>query len=74
MLADDPSPGARDALAHALDDKSWLVRAAAAQAMGLHGTLKDVPTLAPLLSDVHKQVRYRAAAAIIRVTNGLPNG
>ena len=74
MLGDDPSPEARAALAHGLDDKSWLVRAAAAQAMGLHGTPKDVPALVPLLSDGQKQVRYRVAAAIIRVTNGLPNG
>jgi HEAT repeat protein len=42
------------------------VRAAAAEALGAHGSLNDIATLAPLLNDEHKEVRYRAAAAIIR--------
>jgi HEAT repeat protein len=52
-----------------LQDKSWLVRAAAAQALGVHGSVNDVKTLAPLLDDSEKKVRYRAAAAIIRVAS-----
>jgi HEAT repeat protein len=66
-LADDASEDARDALRDALQDKSWIVRAAAAEALGVHGSVNDVKTLAPLLDDSEKKVRYRAAAAIIRV-------
>jgi HEAT repeat protein len=69
LLADDTSIDAREVLREALQDKSWIVRAAAAEALGAHGSLNDVKTLAPLLDDRHKEVRYRAAAAIIRVTS-----
>ena len=68
LLANDTSDSAREALEEALQDKSWVVRAAAAEALGVHGSLNDVATLAPLLDDPQKEVRYRAAAAIIRVT------
>jgi len=70
LLADDKSDSAREALRDALQDKSWIVRAAAAEAIGAHGSANDVATLAPLLDDPHKEVRYRAAAAILRV---MPN-
>jgi HEAT repeat protein len=66
LLADDTSDDAREALREALQDKNWIVRAAAAQSLGVHGSTNDVETLAPLLDDAHKEVRYRAAAAIIR--------
>jgi hypothetical protein len=69
LLADDASDDAREALREALQDKSWMVRAAAAEALGVRGSLIDVNTLAPLLDDQQKKVRYRAAAAIIRVTS-----
>jgi HEAT repeat protein len=69
LLADDTSDDAREVLREALQDKSWIVRAAAAEALGVHGSLNDVATLAPLLDDQQKEVRYRAAAAIIRVTS-----
>jgi HEAT repeat protein len=69
LLADDMSDDARDVLRDALLDKSWIVRAAAAQALGVHGSVNDVKTLAPLLEDQEKKVRYRAAAAIIRVAS-----
>lgn len=67
LLAEDSSEDARDVLRDALQDKSWIVRAAAAEALGVHGSVSDVKTLAPLLDDSEKKVRYRAAAAIIRV-------
>lgn len=67
LLADDKSDDAREALRDALEDKSWIVRGAAAEAIGAHGSANDVATLAPLLNDPHKEVRYRAAAAILRV-------
>ncbi len=69
LLADGTSDDAREDLREALQDKSWIVRAAAAEAIGVHGSLNDVATLAPLLGDQEKKVRYRAAAAIIRVTS-----
>ncbi len=67
LLADDKSDSAREALRDALEDKSWIVRGAAAEAIGAHGTVNDVATLSPLLDDPQKEVRYRAAAAILRV-------
>jgi len=67
LLADDTSDDAREVLREALQDKSWIVRAAAAEALGVHGSLNDIETLAPLLGDQEKKVRYRAAAAMIRV-------
>jgi hypothetical protein len=69
LLAEDSTEDAREVLREALQDKSWLVRAAAAQALGVHGSVNDVKTLAPLLDDSEKKVRYRAAAAIIRVAS-----
>lgn len=69
LLAEDANEDAREVLREALQDKSWIVRAAAAEALGVHGSLNDIETLAPLLRDQEKKVRYRAAAAIIRVTS-----
>jgi HEAT repeat protein len=69
LLADDANDEAREVLREALQDKSWIVRAAAAEALGVHGSLNDIEALAPLLGDQEKKVRYRAAAAIIRVTS-----
>jgi HEAT repeat protein len=69
LLGNDTSDDGREVLREALQDKSWIVRAAAAEALGVHGSLNDVTTLAPLLDDQQKEVRYRAAAAIIRVTS-----
>jgi HEAT repeat protein len=69
LLADDANEDAREVLREALQDKSWIVRAAAAEALGVHGSLNDIETLAPLLSDQENKVRHRAAAAIIRVTS-----
>ena len=57
LLADDPSDDAREVLREALQDKSWIVRAAAAEALGVHGSLNDVTTLAPLMDDPQKEVR-----------------
>ncbi len=69
LLAEDASTDAREVLREALQDKSWIVRAAASEALGVHGSVSDVKILAPLLDDQEKRVRYRAAAAIIRVSS-----
>lgn len=72
MLADDTTYDGREALRDALQDKSWMVRAAAAEALGVRGSANDISTLAPLLEDDQKEVRYRAAAAIIRSYRSSP--
>jgi HEAT repeat protein len=73
LLAEDESADGREVLREALQDKSWIVRAAAAEALGVHGSMSDVKILAPLLDDQEKRVRYRAAAAIIRVSLNRPS-
>jgi HEAT repeat protein len=67
LLGDSTDADARDTLEHALEDGSWLVRAAAAQAIARHGTQREIAMLAPLLNDDHFEVRYEAAAAIVRL-------
>jgi HEAT repeats len=69
LPANDSSEAAREALRDALQVRSWIVRAAAAEALGFHGSVGDVATLAPMLDDQQKEVRYRAAAAIIRMSS-----
>ena len=61
-------PGDRVLLEEALKDKSWLVRAAAAQALGHAGDQSDIEKLMPMMDDSHPAVRYKAAAAIVRLT------
>jgi HEAT repeat protein len=67
LLGDVTDANSHNALGLALKDNSWLVRAAAAQAISRHGTQSDIAMLAPLLSDDHFEVRYEAAAAIVRL-------
>ncbi len=67
LLGDDSSVDSRDALQQALGDKSWVVRAAVAAALGNHGSRSDIATLAPLLDDGNYNVRLQAAAAIMRL-------
>ncbi|HUK30245.1 MAG TPA: HEAT repeat domain-containing protein [Candidatus Acidoferrum sp.] len=67
LLGDGTDAYAHDALGQALADNSWIVRAAAAEALSRHGTQDDIALLAPLLKDEHYEVRYEAAAAIVRL-------
>ena len=68
MLGHDNSEESREAIQLALSEKSWVVRASAAEAMGRQGSPRDIDKLAPLLEDSHPEVRYNAAAAIVRLT------
>ena len=65
LLARDRS--SLEKLEGALEDKSPLVRAAAAKALGGSGNRAVVPKLKPLLEDKQDGPRYMAAAAIVRI-------
>jgi HEAT repeat protein len=57
-------------LQDALNDKNWIVRAAAAQALGASRHREQIPFLRPLLEDSKPAIRCMAAAAIIRLSAG----
>jgi HEAT repeat protein len=66
FLGSDPK--SVDALEAALNDKSWVVRAASAKALGNIGFRDSIPKLAPLMDDKNESVRYTAAATIVRLS------
>jgi len=69
-LAKDPDPKSGQALADAATtNKSWIVRAAALNAIALRGETSLLPTAEAQLDDATEQVRYSAAAAVIRLTD-----
>lgn len=72
LLARDHDPDSIAALEDALFDKNWVVRAAAAKALGVQGRLQSLPKLQPLLQDKRAAVRFLAAASIIRITRFRP--
>jgi len=67
LLADDKTPEASSAIRQALGDKNWTVRAAAARALALAGSMRDFKEIAALLDDKREEVQYSAAAAVIRL-------
>lgn len=73
VLASDPDPATTQALTDALDDKSWLVRAAALEALSVRGNPSVLPLVEVSLSDDKAAVRYTAAAAIVRLMS-IPQG
>ena len=69
-LAKDPDPKSGQALASsAAENKSWIVRAAALNAMALRGETSLLPAAEAQLEDPKEEVRYSAAAAVIRLTD-----
>ena len=68
LLASGTDSGDRVILEQALNDKSWLVRAAAAEALGYAGDESDIDKLRVMMDKGHPAVRYKAAAAIVRLT------
>jgi HEAT repeat protein len=68
LLSSGTDSDDRAILERALNDKNWVVAAAAADALGHAGDLSDVDKLMPLLNNGHPTVKYRAAAAIVRLT------
>lgn len=71
LLGGGTDPGDRVLLEQALKDKSWLVRAAAAEALGHAGDQSDIEKLMTMMDNSHPAVRYKAAAAIVRLTTNM---
>ena len=69
LLGAGTDPGDRVLLEEALKDKSWLVREAAAEALGHVGNEADIDKLSPMMEKGHPAERYKAAVAIVRLTN-----
>lgn len=67
-LAHDPDPATSKALVKATNDKNWMVRAAAIEAIAQRGDASLLSNLMPKLIDKQPKVRYTAAAAIIRLS------
>jgi HEAT repeat protein len=68
VLAHDPDPASVKALVKATDDKDWIVRAAALEAIAQRGDRSLLPHVAEKLSDTNEKVRYSAAAAVVRLS------
>jgi len=66
-LAQDPDPSTGEALADAAADKSWIVRAAALQALSERGDKSVAGKILASLDDEKDDVRYIGAATIIHL-------
>ena len=70
VLVKDPDPKSGEAIAAAArGNKSWIVRAAALNALALRGQTSLLPAAESGLQDEKEEVRYSAAAAVIRLTD-----
>jgi HEAT repeat protein len=67
LLAKDNSPDSLQLLKDALLDKDWSVRAAAVHALALRNPPGTSKSLVPLFQDKKEEVRFRAAAAYLRL-------
>lgn len=67
-LAHDPDPASARALVKATNDRNWIVRAAAIEAIAQRGDPSLMPKVELKFSDRNPKVRYSAAAAVIRLT------
>jgi HEAT repeat protein len=67
VLVGDPDPKTEQALVRAANDKSWVVRMAAIDALARRGNAGVIPQIEPRLDDEKDVVRYTTAAAIIRL-------
>jgi HEAT repeat protein len=68
LLAPDPDPASGDALIKATDDKDWIVRAAAVEAIAQRGDASLLPHVVEKFSDKNVKVRHSAAAVVIRLS------
>jgi HEAT repeat protein len=68
-LAHDPDPATAKALVAAVQDKNWLVRAAALEAIAERGDRSLISKVAPSLDDDKDEVRYTGAACIARLSS-----
>jgi HEAT repeat protein len=67
-LAHDPDPETAKALVAATQDKNWVVRAAALEAIAERGDRSLISKVAPALDDDKDEVRYAGAACIARLS------
>ena len=67
VLSSDKSPEVRSAIEQAFNDADWSMRAAAAQIAASRNERTWRFRLVPLFEDSSKRVRYRAAAAFLRL-------
>ena len=67
LLASDQDPASLRQLQYALQDKSPLVQAAAAKALGDHACSQVLPDLQTLMLEGKDEVKYMAAASILRI-------
>ena len=67
-LATDPDPASGTALAEATWDHSWIVRAAALDALARRGDPSVLPQIEHAMGSGHDTVKFTAAAATIRLT------
>ncbi len=68
-LAHDPDPASGRALVRATNDKNWIVRAAAIEALAQRGDPSVLPKVQVKFNDKIPKVRYTAAAAVICLTS-----
>jgi HEAT repeat protein len=73
FLAHDPDPATAKALVQATDDKDWIVRAAAVEAIAQRGDPSLLPKVELKFADTNPKVRYTAAAAVIRLSPAAPS-
>ena len=66
--AADPDPASGEALVKESSDKSWLVRAAALEAIAKRGDPQLLDGIIPAMADDNTAVRCTAAAAVIRLS------
>ena len=67
-LAHDPDPASAKALVDATQDKNWVVRAAALEAIAERGDRSLVSKIAPSLDDNKDEVRFTGAACVARLS------
>lgn len=68
FLAHDPDPASARALVKATDDKNWVVRAAAIEAIAQRGDPSLMLKVERKFTDRNPKVRYSAAAAVLRLS------
>ena len=68
-LAHDPNPASAEALVNATEDKSWIVRASALDAIAQRGDKSLLPKISGSLKDTRDDVRYMAAASIVHLSD-----
>jgi HEAT repeat protein len=71
-LVTDPDPKTTQALGHACSDPKWRIRLAVVDAIAKRGDATLLFSVAPLLYDSNDDVRFEAAATVIRLSSKTP--